>query len=536
MKQGKRNRSSIQNNKRIIVVFNLNQYPDGMGDIGNYIEVSSYMIEKAGSKIIPHFVIAGWGYQAALKKFKQSMERYLIPKEQIYVYSPPADWDPREGDQLYDGDAFVAYVKSNINLKKAYNEASIIFNISTPFFHNYPFWTQLLKKSTPQINITEHGASSYSAIYRYTPQPYRLITGLEKDQLGLMLKEQSNDPVQALLSITDQKYLKKLGLPNNFTEADAKHFLQENLVVPIYLRDSQCNVLPQLLWVLKRSTLCQNYKKVILHISRFYERGFNQYNELFINALESNGLEPISSEEDAKFITIKEYNLDIENYNRIYQLSSGHGVAFIAGDKSLEQAIQAGLLPIYVAPGFKHKTQEALIELVGANSELGKLFAFTIQEPSKINLSTLTGNYPDITPTMVNTWLPYKTKLVHEKSFWSVFDHHIITPILSSKKISSTIVLPIDLNNKNSSKPTDNITEIKDNILYLNNQSIIAIEQNRFISSKNFALLAGAATGVVEAIILYNMNVPIIAAIGLAATSVAIAKYALTCDCVSKNF
>lgn len=344
-----------QKTEKKILIFHVNEYPDGLGDMGNLIDFSQKMLELLGKEnVIPYFVITSMDNEKAVARLKSSMPS--VDSNHVFTFEKNA--------QEVNAENFSKLVNSSDKLKEAYANADGVYFIATPFEVSEQI-KSFLKPGIEPTTVTEHIASSYGDWKkRKSLPPYHYVTGIGEGYSGMMVTDLSSKSLSSsaeiLLSISDKTYLSKLGL-KELSQNEALDFLENTLVVPVYLGVSQVDKLRPLLSLILHSPLAKKYKKVVFHVSKsaYSKEHFNfNSNEILLEGENLPKFEMI----------IGHYFEDPSDCEKIYQLAPNGGVAVCSGDKSLELTVSSGLMPLYVAPMWKNGMSKLLINLFGLES------------------------------------------------------------------------------------------------------------------------------------------------------------------------
>jgi hypothetical protein len=457
-------------NKKTLI-FHVNHYTDGNGDLGNMIEISTEIIQRLKTldiaEVEPYFVITSKGNLKELSERLISSVPFEINQENIYlmehkeVLALTVDYDDRN--------IFSQFINNNPHLKATYEKADGVYAIATPFPHFKQTLEAkaLLKKDVFPIEITEHYAPSYNKVINnaaISNPPDYFVTGITRKQSGLMVSDKEINPVTALLSIEDEKYLKRLGIDKSKLNIEtAQDFLNNTLIIPVYFSLEQCKLLPLWIYLITHSDLAKNYKKIIFHTNKiaYNENDFKETEENFktwdVLLKKSHKYHYTDYE-----LISDHYFANPEDLTRLFQMYSGKGVAIIAGDKTIELAISTGLLPIYLAPHWKGYAMEKLVEFVFENLELRYLSMFAsisnsadlanfikiqcIKERPLLkygedNYLMPSSIFSFICSKTIETWNEtYRVELL-KNTFWNTLDTQII-PLISAQKTKTDEISP----------------------------------------------------------------------------------------------
>lgn len=438
------------NSRKKTVIFQCNSYTDGYGDIGNLIDVAREVINHIGEdNITPYFVITAEimlskeqieklpvsleeyndknalpALEDAVKRFKQD-SKYVFKLDsdsQIYSFTHP-QYKTSKYQSLDE------FIEDNQSLKKIYANADIIFTIATPF-PKLNAKEKSLNKNVEIFNITEHCNASHSGPSNSYPHLNHYVTGISKDDSGLMVSNKECDPIQALKSMTDISYLEKLGLKTPLSDNDASRFIRDTLVVPVYLGESQKQDLAPLIHFVSQSPLASKFHKIIFHVNKrvYDEKMFNEMNA----ALDKKPGTP-----DIQLI-IGHYFENPDDFQRVFQLGSGRGIAIVSSDKVLELAISCDLLPLYPPVDWKRPVHRSLHEFVDDDSDLNKLFIFlgktsALKKNKDSEHQTMMLAIQDdesvtecLSMNTIYAWREGKRPLLLENSFYNVLHNEIL--------------------------------------------------------------------------------------------------------------
>lgn len=466
-----------------LFVFQCNAYSDGNGDIGNLIDVATQIIDHYGiDHVIPVFVITASSagqknkittqqlVQEALEYFKKeagyAFQKYANPIFHSFTFSPE-----HKCNYTIEDENFNTLIQTT-ELKNIYPVADAVFNIATPF-PSLPRSIKL-KQGAQIINITEHNFASSKWDNSSNVEEHHYVTGIKDNNSGLMVKENScdlNGSVKALQAIQDKRYIEKLGLIYPVPFDEARSFLEQTLVVPVYLGDSQQQDLAPLIHLVSQSPLGQDFKKIIFHVNK---RAYDEDIYKEANAQLQTGPSP------EVVLIVGHYFDDPEDFQRIYQLSSNRGVAICSSDKVLEKAISCSLFPLYPPVRWKVGVYADFVDFVKEDPEHSKLFEFlgktsSVQDvdgqiPNNIlDLSSnfqaakkcMSGNIQDLynieqpdyngkkmlktlsedstissslTSEVIQRWKENKRPILLKNSFYTVLQNQVLTPNLVQEK------------------------------------------------------------------------------------------------------
>lgn len=457
-----------------IYVFQCNSFEDGNGDIGNLVEVSQKIIESLGSEnITPYFVITShlmnddlrhylpdrswkpdpadpdkniWDVaaenmlNASQKSVEQAVIRFKEEAGFAFKHFKGIDIDKQTfsfvstnhgihyDNTTWEHPQFRQLLEDSKSLRHIYTSADAIYTIATPF----PQLPRTLntREDVQRIAITEHYAKSYDpeAIQLHTSHPpNHYVTGIGESFSGLMVSDLSCDQegsIQALQAITDKKYIEELGLKYPVSHKEAKAFLHSTCIVPVYLGETQQKDLPVILHMISQSPFAKDFEKIVFHVNK------RAYDETTFQKIHA---ELDSSMSMPSKLIVGHYFADPDDFKRIYQLSSGRGIAVCSSDKVLELAISCNLLPLYPPVLWKKQVNSGLITLAGQASHWGSLLDF-LRNTSAVNPRTsvmleafkrnpVISNHLSV-DTLVN-WEEQR-KLLLDNSFFKVLEGEIL--------------------------------------------------------------------------------------------------------------
>jgi hypothetical protein len=467
----------LQRQKKIII-FHCNSYDDGNGDIGNLIDVVTQVINHFGPQnVTPYFVItahlAGGGSDVRMwfqydenlshnemcakarekarnatlvqaeEALKEAVQRFK--EEAVFAFK---NFDIDLEKQTYQfvsqthsafcetekHPEFDRFIEDSKELQEIYASADVIYNIATPFPalpHHLP-----LKKEVQLITITEHCAASYHEEQSKVSHPFHYVTGIGKPYSGLMVSDLScelSGSLKALQEITDIDYIKKLGLSYPVSDAEGKQFLTSTLIVPVYLGVNQRDDLAPIFHLVSQSPFAKQFEKIIFHVNKraYNERVFNEADKQLVKDPHTPHVQLI----------VGHYFQDPNDFRRVYQLSSGRGVAICSSDKVLELAISCGLLPLYPPIKWKQQVHADLIHFVGKDSNHGVLLTFLGLTAGLYGfghqdmLEKLKNKDPifhSLTDEAIQVWKEKKRPILLKNSFYYVLQKQISSPNLAS--------------------------------------------------------------------------------------------------------
>lgn len=415
------------------LVFHCNIFSDGIGDQGNVIDVARHIIEYTQNDTI-HFYFVVTATQAGLSNddpfdtcyshflaeisnlFSKYQDISFSPEENIYSFR--IDHMPSEHMRGLNAksSSYNALINNNPKLRKIYANAEAIFNIATPF-PALPKSIQL-KPSTQIINITEHNASAQWFANHSIPEAHHYVTGFGKGKSGLMIEDLSCDldeSVKALQSI-EKEYISKLGLSFPVSTKEAAQFLKNTLVVPVYLGVMQQTILAQLVYMVSQSPLASGYGNIVFHIN---QRAYNSeiFNKQFKELENTYGPSPGKIQ-----LIVGHFFKDEVDFRRLYQLSSGAGVAIISSDKVLELAISNGLFPIYPPVPWKEDVYKDLCKLVQDDVDCTRLFSHL----GSIENKQLSGLASLVNSELLNNWAKMVRPELLKNSFYGILQARIL--------------------------------------------------------------------------------------------------------------
>lgn len=424
----------IRMNEPACLVLHCNLFNDGYGDIGNAIDVTRHILEysKPRSDINFYFVLTATmrlrPKENVLTELKLT-EFFITEITNLFKKYPGTSFEVNRNififqrheyinfDGLIDSDYnFNLLINNNAHLKKVYELADAIINIATPF-PALPESIQL-KPDTQIINITEHNAVSLWFETSSLPEVHHYVTGVRTDTSGLMIEDLSCDQKQSanvLTAITDKEYIRKLGLTYPVSTIEAIKFLEQTLVVPVYLGEMQQANLASLIYLMAQSPLGSNFSKIIFHIN---QRSYNPalYKEKFDELERNHGACRGTIE-----LIIGHFFKEDEDLRRLYQLSSGVGVAIISSDKVLELAISCGLMPIYPPVPWKTSVFKDLCELGKENQDYSALHEF-LKHIDTIEFT----NSSFINTNLIDYWAKVHRPELLDKSFYGILQSKIL--------------------------------------------------------------------------------------------------------------
>jgi hypothetical protein len=444
---------------RKIAIFQCNSYTDGEGEIGNLIDVATQVINHYGvDNIIPYFVITvklmdepdeNEKYEVAEKALAEAILRFkkgISLKFQIDLDKQLYDFFPPKYSMCNLHPDFSDYINDDENLKAIYAQADFIFNIATLF----PKFSDKvkLKKNVKFISITEHAAASYNFDKypnRSLPAANYYVTGIHNECSGLMVQDLSCDlhaSVRALQDITDHRYINSLGLDWPVSDEAAYKYIQNTLVVPVYLGVSQQDDLAPLVHFVARSPLASQFSKVVFHINK---RAYNKekFDAVFDKFILDESMPDIH-------LMIGHYLENPDDYRRIYQLSSGRGIAIISSDKALELTISCDLLPMYPPVEWKTEIYDEMLDFIKDNDVLSQLHGFSrLTSGLERNCSNgmLEALYSQpycslLTNEAVTSWHESKRPLLLQNSFYHKLHNEILNdgPSVELERCARVIV------------------------------------------------------------------------------------------------
>lgn len=388
-------------------------------DIGHCIDVAKEVITHFGTdNILPYFVVTAESshLQEAINRFKDKSQ-----------YAFTIDFDKQL--QTFTNHSLMECLEQNIPLKDIYAAANIIFTIARPF----PELTakeKFLHKNVEIFNITEHCNTSLLGPAWSYPHFHHYVTGISKYDSGLMVRDLASDPVKALQSISDTTYLEKLGVTLPLTDEVALQFIKNNLVIPVYMDESQKHDLAPLMHLVSQSPLARKFLKIIFHVnqSAYDETLFNEMNAMLNKRPDTPKIQ----------LLVGHHFKHPDDLQRVFQLSSGQGVAIVSSDKGLELAISSDLLPLYLPLAWKRPMHRSLHELVQDLPDLNNLQAFLSKTTALKKMKTTEHQTmiqamqdDDSVSQSLNTnavldWRELKRPLLLEKSFYNILHNQIL--------------------------------------------------------------------------------------------------------------
>jgi len=336
----------MEANKKV-VIFQCDGREVAYRDIGRLIDVAREVICHFGAdNIIPYFIIS-----ATQDSLKEVIIRFKT--ESKYAFSMDVD------KQVYSQD--------NPALKQIYPKADIIFTFSTPLPESISKENDL-NKQVEIVNITGHCNASLSGPAWSYPHLHHYVTGISKYDSGLMVRDKTIDPVKALQSITDISYIEALGLKTPVSDQAANQFIKNTLVVPVYLDESQQRDLAPLIHLVSQSPLARKFNPIIFHVN---QRAYDAATYTEMDALLQKRPDTPSVQ-----LIVGHYFENLKDFQRIFQLSSGKGIAIVSSDKTLELAISCDLMPLYSPVMSKRHMHRSLHDFVEDIPDLNKLQLF----------------------------------------------------------------------------------------------------------------------------------------------------------------
>lgn len=426
------------------LVFHCNMFSDGIGDQGNVIDVARHIIEYTQNDAIRFYfvVTATQAGSSNDDPFDKCYSHFLAEVSNLFSKYPNMSFSPEENIysfRMYNmsrgmrglnakSSCYGALINNNPKLKKIYANADAIFNIATPF-PALPKSIQL-KPSAQIINITEHNARCSSWFTCCSiPEAHHYVTGFGNGKSGLMIEELSSDldnSVKALQSI-EKEYITKLSLSFPVSTKDAAQFLKSTLVVPVYLGVMQHTILAQLIYMVSQSPLASEYGNVVFHIN---QRAYNSeiFNKQFKELENTYGPSPGKIQ-----LIVGHFFKDEADFRRLYQLSSGAGLAIISSDKVLELAISNGLFPIYPPVPWKKDVYKDLCKLVEDDVDCTRLFSHlfsqddedcayldSIENEQLLNMASL------VNSELLNNWAKTVRPELLKNSFYGILQARIL--------------------------------------------------------------------------------------------------------------
>jgi len=474
-----------------IMVFHCNFYNDGNGDIGNVIDVAlQVMNHYPYGYIKPYFVLTAHNITQENKTPEQLIEdtanffekeathafkNYPVDiKDQVFYFiSNPNNMDkisnPSNMDKTYHEEAFDLLISENKLLQKIYASADAVFNIATPF-PELPE-TVKLKTNAQIIIITEHNASSQSTLFSSIPEEHCYVTGITNNRSGLMVENLACNldlSVKALQEIEDKIYIEKIGLTYPVSNDEARKFLSNTLVVPVYIGEDQKNILASCLYLVSRSPLGKSFDKIIFHINK---RAWDE------SVFEKNFHALIQNEESSLSFSLPKIELIIGHYfeekkdlQRLYQLSSGRGVAICSSDKVFELAISCDLLPLYPPVRWKQSIYNDLCDLLKESGNLYELYlSYESKKPYDQHIASL------LTTDALQYWRNHIRPDLLQNSFYNVLHTKILNPYKKIQDHVSAGNLSLFAEEVKKSEETSKDKNNPDS------HSVITIEKNKHI-------------------------------------------------------
>ncbi|KPJ67166.1 MAG: hypothetical protein AMJ43_05800 [Coxiella sp. DG_40] len=359
-----------------VFVLHVDHRPDGNGDVRHAFDISVELINLFPQAEI-HLVIAHKGkmdWSLINTELEEPYNKQVIGHFfQIDQYQFECNGKLHDHYKLSDCKVgFKRFVSEDISLNNAYTAAKIVFIISTPFPQE--FFKKYITPETRIITITEHCATSFLNDDEIGLTGENYVLGIDKihSGKGLLIKDTRQEPMQALLSITDQRFLQKLGFSQYpLTPENAKQYLEDHLIVPIYYQYGFDYILRPLIYALSHSPLAVD-KKMVFVINRNnpdlteWNRFKSELPLKVITTISNFPLENTASDDESASISI------IAGYwfEKSGDFKNLCNLAFwmiCSGDKTLEVAVEKGAPFIYSAPNSKFGMFWALKNTVTSN-------------------------------------------------------------------------------------------------------------------------------------------------------------------------
>lgn len=427
---------NLKHKNELLFIFHVNHFSDGNGDLGNLIDINNYFIKKLnqlGAPKIRCIYIIGYDYSVlkpvkadeilSLEKLKKRLQEealQVIPDEDIYFLTNGTELDNLIQEK---------------NLTPFYQNADQIYEIATTFGGEDAKLKQILNKKYHDkcITITEHYASSFSMSDTVSKPPFHYATGVGKGYTGYRTHQIKNDLTAAQMLIQfDGDYLAKLGLQKTtLTESEAQKFLEENLIIPVYLAPRQEKYFKKIQEYILNSPLGKSYKKVYFHVNKPQLLNDTSIHYFF---------------KDKKQLTF------------LYLLYSGISVAVVAGDNMLELALSCGLLPLYLPPSWKRTGRGNFYSLCCDKNSPLEISNIVYDFASNISQEKSFFGYKNLTKENIMEWkqvclpgiLSESFEAILDKIIFSVFFKKFIKTQKTEQEINTLLKHQIHRNTDNS--------------------------------------------------------------------------------------
>lgn len=343
------------------VVFACHVPDHGIGDLGHFMDVvKSNKEHNLTGELKPVYIITtAWPASKILDILKEN--NFDLEANPVHVVSSQ---DPISLEK---------YIDKNIQgIADQLEKTTALFNISTlEFSPSGKAGSQLQRffksknKTVPCTSIVEHGFF-HIAISNTDPNHNLCCMGFSPNEQGVFLKKPQTHKNKAenLSKIKDQTFLNTLlkrgGHPSTPTADEAADFLNDTLLIPCYFQEGSENFIA-LMNAVANSPLAAKYKEIVFVTNKnqtYPDRTkyanvlsgninkitFNSKDQDSVSETTVNNLQATPSVTGKNIRVIEGFWLNQADHDTLYQCAQVFGGC--SGDKSLEQVLSHGLVPL----------------------------------------------------------------------------------------------------------------------------------------------------------------------------------------------
>ena len=326
---------------------------DGLGDYSHFVDIYLALRQQKEFKLIS--IIK---YSSEHEKFiADALKKHGISNHHLLLHEKAPN-----------------HIKGNKQLQQDLSQSKLLIQVSHRFSELAEYAVYCPQK-TVLLCIGEHEYSYIPANVEPHLKVVKFNMGLGKDTNGIKLCNfplYTTDKCKKLNEITDTEFLAKL-----LNEQTPEDFFKKNIIVPAYfnklvafmrfifflginqsISDKDITIYfstmqPEMAEFLK-DVIDENLKKWRKHVNLYLEKS-NLKEIVLLDCHEPSTTEshfPINENGERTIRILSGFWLDSDDYNRLFSIATITGVS---GDKTLEKAIDYGVLPYYVSTHFREK-------------------------------------------------------------------------------------------------------------------------------------------------------------------------------------